>query len=159
MTQQVALKLAVAEDRHAALQRSPLLANARTREQQSLIGVYYDTGRLALRRAGILLRLRRVGGSWIQTIKRQDDSSGGLTIRPEWQAPYLNHFDFAHVDDAELRDWLQQEKIASRIASVFETNFRRTSWLLEPALGVRILAKLDRGWIASDGRRESLSEI
>ena len=159
MTQQVALKLAVAEDRHAALQRSPLLANARTREQQSLIGVYYDTGRLALRRAGILLRLRRVGGSWIQTIKRQDDSSGGLTIRPEWQAPYLNHFDFAHVDDAELRDWLQQEKVASRIASVFETNFRRTSWLLEPALGVRILAKLDRGWIASDGRRESLSEI
>jgi inorganic triphosphatase YgiF len=66
MTQQVALKLAVAEDRHAALQRSPLLANARTREQQSLIGVYYDTGRLALRRAGILLRLRRVGGSWIR---------------------------------------------------------------------------------------------
>jgi len=82
-----------------------------------------------------------------------------LTIRPEWQAPYQNHFDFTHVDDAELRDWLLHEKIVSRISSVFETNFRRTSWLIERTHGVQILAKLDRGWIASDGRREALSEL
>lgn len=159
MQHQIALKLAVAEDRHPALQRHPLLANATTRDQQNLVSVYYDTGRLALRRAGILLRLRRNGASWIQTVKRQDNSDGGLTVRPEWQAPYLNHFDFAHVDDASLRDWLQQEKISSRIASVFETSFRRRTWLVEPGLGVRILAKLDRGWIASDGRREIISEL
>jgi adenylate cyclase len=159
MQHQIALKLAVAEDRHAALQRHPRLVSATTREQQNLVSVYYDTGRLALRRAGILLRLRRQDASWVQTIKRHDDSDGGLTIRPEWQAPYLNHFDFSHIDDVKLRDWLQHEKIASRIASVFETKFRRTSWLIEPAHGVRILAKLDRGWIASDGRREPLSEL
>lgn len=159
MTHQIALKLAVAEDRHSTLQRHPLLVSAVTREQQNLVSVYYDTGRLALRRAGILLRLRRHGASWVQTIKRQNDSDGGLTIRPEWQAPYLNHFDFSHIDEEELRNWLHHEKIAGRVTSVFETNFRRTSWLLEPAHGVRILAKLDRGWIASDGRRESLSEL
>ncbi|MBI5109275.1 MAG: CHAD domain-containing protein [Rhodocyclales bacterium] len=159
MQHQIALKLAVAEDRHSALQRHPLLAGAGAREQQNLVSVYYDTGRLALRREGLLLRLRRQGASWIQTIKRQSESGSGLTIRPEWQAPYLNHFDFMQVDDAELRDWLQQEKIASRIASVFETKFRRTSWHIERTHGVRILAKLDRGWIASDGRREALSEL
>jgi len=159
MPHQITLKLAVAEDRHPALQRHPLLAGATLREQQNLVSLYYDTGRLALRRAGILLRLRRNGASWVQTVKRQDDSDGGLTVRPEWQAPYLSHFDFSHVDEAELRDWLQQEKISSRIASIFETSFRRRSWLIEPALGIRILAKLDRGWIAADGRREVISEL
>lgn len=159
MAQQIALKLAVAEDRHAALQRHPMLAKAASREQQTLVSIYYDTGRMTLRRAGILLRLRRNGSAWIQTIKRQDESDGGLTIRPEWQAPYLNHFDFSHVDDTDLREWLQHEKIAGRVTSVFETNFRRTSWLIEPRDGVRVRAKLDRGWIAADGRREILSEL
>jgi adenylate cyclase len=159
MTQQIALKLAVAEDRHAALQRHPLLAKAATREQQHLVSIYYDTGRLALRRAGILLRLRKQGNSWQQTIKRQDDSDSGLTRRPEWQAPYLNHFDFSHVDDAALRDWLQRDKIVRRIAAMFETNIRRTVWQLNPDPGSRILVKLDRGWIASNGRRDTISEL
>ncbi len=158
MAQQIALKLAVAEDRHAALQRHALLARA-AREQQRLVSIYYDTGRLALRRAGILLRLRRHGPSWQQTIKRQDASDGGLTLRPEWQAPYLNHFDFSHVDDAALRDWLQRDKIAGRLAAVFETSFRRTVWQLAPDPDTRILVKLDRGWIASSGRRDTISEL
>lgn len=158
MPQQVVLKLAVADDRHAALQRHALLAKAE-REQQQLVSIYYDTGRLALQRAGILLRLRRQGAAWQQTIKRQDDSDGGLTQRPEWQAPYLNHFDFSHVDDAALRDWLQRDKLAGRLAAVFETNFRRTVWQLAPDSGTRILVKLDRGWIASSGRRDTISEL
>ena len=159
MAHQIALKLTVAEDRHAALKRHPLLAKAATHELQHLVSIYYDTGRLALRRDGILLRLRKQGASWQQTIKRQDDSDGGLTLRPEWQAPYLNHFDFSHVDDAALRDWLQRDKIARRIAAVFETNFRRSVWQLDPAPGTRILVKLDRGWIASNGRRDTISEV
>lgn len=158
MPQQIVLKLAVADDRHAALQRHPLLAKAE-RQQQHLVSIYYDTGRLALRRAGILLRLRKQGSAWQQSIKRQQDSDGGLTQRPEWQAPYLNHFDFSQVDDAALRDWLQRDKIAGRISAVFETNFRRTLWQLEPDPDTRILVKLDRGWIASGGRRDTISEL
>jgi adenylate cyclase len=159
MAQQITLKLEVAEDRHGVLQRHPALAAATGREQHHLVSIYYDTGRMALRRAGILLRLRKHGTSWQQTIKRQDESDGGLTLRPEWQAPYLNHFDFSHVDDTELRDWLQRDKIAGRIAAVFETNFHRTVWQLNPAPDIRILVKLDRGWIASNGRRDTISEL
>jgi inorganic triphosphatase YgiF len=116
-------------------------------------------GRMALRRAGILLRLRKHGASWLQTVKRQDTSASGLTQRPEWQTPYLNHFDFSHVDDAELRDWLQRDKITGRIAAIFETNIRRTVWQVDRGIGSRILVKLDRGWIASNGRRDTLSEL
>lgn len=159
MAQQIALKLEVAEDRHGAIQRHRTLAGATGREQHRLISIYYDTGRMALRRAGILLRLRRHGSSWQQTVKRQHESDGGLTLRPEWQAPYLNHFDFTHVDDVELRDWLLRDKISGRLAAVFETNVRRTVWQLEPEPGSRILVKLDRGWIASSGRREEISEV
>lgn len=159
MAQQITLKLAVAEDRHPALQRHPLLAGATVRPPQQLISVYYDTSRLALHRAGLLLRLRRQGNSWVQTLKRQDLSSGGLTVRPEWQAPYLNHFDFSQVDDAGLRGWLDKERIARRLASVFETKFRRSTWLVNLPGGGKVLAKLDRGWVASNGRRETISEL
>ncbi|MBK7765129.1 MAG: CYTH and CHAD domain-containing protein [Sulfuritalea sp.] len=159
MAQQIALKLAVAEDRHGAVLRHPALAAATLREQHHLVSIYYDTGRMALRRAGILLRLRKHGASWQQTVKRQEESQGGLTQRPEWQAPYLNHFDFSGVDDAELRDWLQRDKIAGRLAAVFETNFRRTLWQLDPGPNTRLLVKLDRGWVASSGRRDSISEL
>jgi inorganic triphosphatase YgiF len=159
MTQQITLKLEVADDRHGVLSRHPVLAAAAAREQHALVSIYYDTGRMALRRAGILLRLRKHGTSWQQTVKRQEESDGGLTRRPEWQAPYLNHFDFSHVDDAELRAWLQQDKIAGRLAAVFETNIRRTVWQLNRGQGTRILIKLDRGWIASNGRRETISEL
>lgn len=159
MSQQITLKLEVAEDRHGALQRHPALAAATVREQHQLVSIYYDTGRMALRRAGILLRLRKQGTSWQQTIKRQAESGGGLTRRPEWQAPYLNHFDFSHVDDAELRDWLQRDKISARLAAVFETNVRRSYWTIDGGPDNRILAKLDRGWVASNGRRDVISEL
>ena len=159
MAQQITLKLEVAEDRHGFLQRHPALAGATSREQHHLASIYYDTGRMALRRAGILLRLRKHGASWQQMIKRQDESDSGLTLRPEWQAPYLNHFDFSHVDDPELRAWLQRDKITGRLAAVFETNVRRTVWQFDPTPNTRIQVKLDRGWIASNGRREAISEV
>jgi adenylate cyclase len=159
MNQQVVLKLAVAEDRHGGLLRHPILAAATSRAQQTLVSIYYDTGRLALRRAGVLLRLRKQGASWQQMVKRQNQSDGGLTMRPEWQAPYLNHFDFAHIDDVDLREWLQRDKIDGRLGAVFETNLRRTVWELDPTPNTRIQVKLDRGWLASNGRRETISEL
>jgi adenylate cyclase len=158
MAQQIALKLAVAADRHGAVLRHSALAGASKREQQQLVSIYYDTGRLALRRAGILLRLRKEGAAWRQTVKRQDDAPGGLKRRPEWQAPYLNHFDFSCVDDADLRHWLTRDKIARCLAAVFETNFRRTVWHVDGA-DSRILVKFDRGWVAASGRRDAISEL
>ena len=50
MAQQITLKLEAAEDSHSALQRHPALAGATTREQHQLVSIYYDTGRMALRR-------------------------------------------------------------------------------------------------------------
>jgi adenylate cyclase len=159
MAQQIALKLAVAETRHGALLRNPILSAATARAQHQLVSIYYDSGRMALRRAGVLLRLRKHGASWQQMVKRQGESDGGLTRRPEWQTPYLNHFDFSGIEEPSLRELLQRDKIAGRLAAVFETNFRRSLWQLDPDSHTRIQVKLDRGWIASNGRREAISEV
>ncbi len=53
----------------------------------------------------------------------------------------------------------ERDKVAGRLAAVFETNVRRTVWQIEQGAGNRLLAKLDRGWIASGGRRETISEL
>jgi adenylate cyclase len=159
MAQQVTLKLSVVPGRHSALPRHPLLKGAAPLDPQQLVSIYYDTRRLALRKAGVIVRLRRAGASWNQTVKRQDDSRGGVTLRPEWHSPYLQHFDFSSVDDQELRAWLQDKKIGPLLMPVFETRFRRLAWQLEPRPGTRVLVKLDRGWVASSGRQEPICEL
>lgn len=159
MAQQVTLKLAVPEARQPTLRRHVLLRNAIQRHTQQLTSIYYDTGRLALRRAGIVLRLRKTGASWRQTVKRQDVSRGGLTLRPGWESPYMGHFDFSSVDDSALKEWLSRPKILAGLAPVFESNVHRTTWRIESPSGGMILAMLDRGWIASSGRRKIISEM
>lgn len=159
MQHQIALKLAVAESRHTALQRHSLLQAASHQEQQHLVSIYYDTDSLRLWGAGVVLRLRRTGDSWSQTVKVRSSAQGGLTHGPEWHSPYLNCFDFSGVDDADLRNWLQSKKTEPKLKPVFETNFQRTLWRIEPHHGCRILAKLDHGWVTSSGRREIISEL
>jgi len=159
MAFQVTLKLSVTPGRHTAIQRHALLKGATQLPPQQLVSLYYDTRRLALRQAGVLVRLRRDGAAWTQTVKRQDQSRGGITLRPEWQSPYLRHFDFSAVDDAELREWLQGKQIGPQLMPVFETSFRRLSWRLDVQPATAVLAKLDRGWVASSGRRESICEL
>lgn len=159
MLQQITLKLSVAENCHPALLRHALLGKAVGREQHALVSIYYDTRRLDLRKAGLLLRLRKNGSAWEQTVMRRELAHGGLTQRPEWHTPYLNHFEFGGIDDKELREWLQRSKIHGHLSAIFETNFRRTTWQLEPRSDTRLLVKFDRGWIASSGRRETISEL
>jgi adenylate cyclase len=159
MSEQISLKLAVPGSQQAALQRSALLRNAVSRQQQQLVSIYYDTNRLALRKQQVTLRLRRSGNAWMQMVKRQSLSHGGLTRRPAWDSPYLNRFDFTSVDDHRLRDELQTMAGRGLLSALFETNLRRSVWRIEPAPGVAIMVKLDRGWLASNGRRSVISEL
>lgn len=159
MAEQITLKLAVPESQQGALQRSALLRRAVSSERQQLVSIYYDTSRLTLHKHDVMLRLRRQGNSWMQTVKRQQQSHGGLTRRPAWESPYLNQFNFAAVEDRDLRDNLESLVAKGRLTAIFESHLRRSIWRLEPAPGVVILALLDRGWIASNGRRGAISEL
>jgi inorganic triphosphatase YgiF len=156
---QIALKLGLPEAAQALFMRHPLLRRAVGRHGESLVGIYYDTRRLALHKRGISLRLRKHGAGWLQTVKCDNESQGGQTERREWEAPYLNRFDFSVVDDEAVRRFLEKPKVARGLTAVFETSFRRIVWQLEPAHNVSLLVMLDRGWIASNGRRAPISEV
>lgn len=159
MAHEVELKLALPESAQSALGRLALLKSASDKQTFKLLNLYYDTPDLALREKGVALRLRREGSRWLQTVKCAGEASGGLSSRPEWETPYGGHFDFSPIDDEALRAWLNKRRIRDRLAPVFETNFQRTIWLLEPMPGERVAIMHDKGWIVAAGRREAISEI
>lgn len=159
MAQEIELKLALPESAQRQLLRHPLLRQATRKRSFRLTNLYYDTPDLELRANGVALRLRAQGKFWLQTVKCAGDRAGGLSTRPEWETPYHGHFDFAPIDDAAVRSWLEHPRRASRIAPIFETNFQRTAWIFERVRGTRIELVLDRGWIAANGQREAISEI
>ena len=159
MAEEIELKLALPEDAQRSFLRHPLLKQAAHKQAYHLTNIYYDTPDFALRSRGIALRLRAQGKFWLQSVKCAGKRAGGLSSRPEWETPYAGHFDFAAIDDASVRDWLERPKIINRIAPVFETNFQRIAWTFELVRGTRIELALDRGWIAAAGEREAISEV
>ena len=159
MGQEIELKLALPESAQRNFLRHPLLKKAAARQTYRLINLYYDTPELALRKRGIGLRLRAQGKLWLQTIKCAGKSAGGLSSRPEWETPYVGHFDFSMIDNPSVREWLEQPRHKTRIAPIFETNFQRIAWHFELKQGTRVVLTLDRGWIAAGGRRQAISEV
>lgn len=154
MAHEIELKLSLPEAAQRAFLRHPLLKTAASRHVAQLTSIYYDTPDLALRRSGIALRLRRHGRTWLQTVKCAGDAAGGLSSRPEWESRYTGHFDFAGIDDEAVRTRLTKRSVASRLAPVFETSFRRTTWQFD---GLQLM--FDRGWIVAGGRRAPISEL
>lgn len=79
---EIELKFALPTSRVAELAAAiPQLAAARRRPLSS---TYYDTPKGALRRAGLSLRVRRDGDSYVQTVKNAGDRA---FTRGEWEAP------------------------------------------------------------------------
>lgn len=158
MGQEVELKLSLPPSLLPALRRHPLFQAARrAATTATLINTYYDTPAQDLANARIALRTRKRGRSWVQTVKSQSDSSGGLSSRPEWEYPYLGAFDFAAVGDVRTRSVL--ERHADALTPLFTTNFRRETRRLTRGEGVSVLLMVDRGSIVADGREEPLCEI
>ena len=159
MADEIELKLALPKAAQALLLRQSVLRKAVSKATHQLVNLYYDTPNLALHQRGIALRLRKRGRIWLQTVKCAGSSAAGLTTRPEWEVPYLGHFDFAGVDAEPVRRWLERPVLRKQITPLFETNFKRTTWRFEPRPGCGILLMLDRGWIAAAGKLQEISEV
>ncbi len=154
---EIELKLAL-QPRHAArIRRHPLLSDGKP-QQQALLSIYFDTPKFDLMRRGIALRLRRIGKQWIQTLKAEAHSVGALTSRPEWEAVVENgdRPDFSALPQAAL-DLLSGVK-HKRIAPVFTTEFRRTTWQIVHRKTQAEVA-LDRGKITAAGQCREICEV
>ena len=153
------LKLRLAPTDHAALAKSAALASARPRRNR-VTSLYFDTPDEEIVRAGMVLRLRRAGRRWIPGLKAGNAARGGLHVRKEWEYPRRDAvIDLSRFVDTPLAQLAGAKDLHERLVPAFRVDVERTTWLLEPAPGVRLELALDAGVVESGGRHDEVSEL
>ena len=150
---EIELKLAVqARDLPALRQR---LARLGAGEQVEVDNVYFDTADHLLRAHRMALRVRRIGGRWVQTLKTEA-RAGALASRGEWEVPApRGRLDAGRFGNTPLAALLQAHP-GARLQPAFRTRFRRT---VRHAAGGAIEVALDEGEIAAGERRAPILEL
>ena len=132
-----------------------------TRERRSVASVYYDTPEQRLRRAGVALRLRRDGESWLQTLKSEATGHAGLAARAEWETAVLQgalDLGAFPLDEIKAATGLELPALAKRLRPLFATRFVRDSGEVKLPGGGRAELCVDRGAVVAGRRREPISE-
>jgi inorganic triphosphatase YgiF len=154
---EVEVKLELAPASLPALKRLPLFQNAKRRQKRAAqVSVYFDTEKQTLRKKGLMLRVRRQGRHYIQTIK--STSNAGSFTRNEWETDIAgNHPDLAQAKGTALEPLLTK-KLRRRLKPLFETRVQRTVYPLVNGAHAIALA-VDHGAIAAGTRSLALCEI
>ena len=153
------LKLQVDPRHIARLRGHPLFKHATRRASGKLHSVYYDTPDLDLWRAGVTLRLRRVAGRWVQTIKGGGTVAAGLHQRHESETGIAAPVpDFSAIG-GEFAAHFASPELRARLKPMIVTEFTRVSSIMAPAPGVAIEASIDRGIIKCGAATEPICEL
>jgi len=166
---EIELKLAVVQGsvagaretlRRAGLPRQDL-------ERTAIDDVYFDTPENSLRRRGLVLRIRRDGERWMQTLKAAPSESSLVPVRGEWEVPLpagkeLPALDLERFDIAPLRVLMRTGLDVDALVPVFRSRVTRRRGMLRHGES-EIEVALDEGELraAADGkrRRKPLAEI
>ncbi len=162
LTSEIELKLNIAERDVWRLLRLPLLNSVTLKKFPSrrLINTYYDSADYCLRDRGIAVRLRQVGGKWLQTIKTEGRVSAGLHERPEWECETsANTFDFSGLQDEKLKSLMEKALDGAELRPVFTTDFTRLSRILQLTDGTRCEFSVDRGKIIAGTNEATINEV
>jgi len=156
MSKEIELKMvALSADIEAALPELLEKLNAKDAKETWLVNTYFDTPDMQLNKRRIALRIRQKDGRFIQTLKTRGNSVAGLHQRGEWEWDLLdNKLDAARLSGGAWPDDISVEKLVP----VFETNFKRTSAIIECS-GTKIELAVDCGYICAGKSRVSLNEI
>jgi inorganic triphosphatase YgiF len=163
---EVELKLLLSPADNDTLLRLPLIASrasAPVRAQQ-LSARYFDTPDLHLLRHGAGLRVRKVDGVWIQTMKAGGSVQSGLHSRNEWEGPVdrpwprLGRLRKLIDGEAQWRDMLDAPELKERLEPLFVVEVERHTWDLEID-GGKIELVLDHGHIDRHGHQVPVNEI
>jgi inorganic triphosphatase YgiF len=154
---EIELKLELAPADLTALKKIPLLRSVKPVPKGSTqVSVYFDTNKQTLRKKGLMLRVRRDGRRFTQTIKTTGNS--GNFERNEWEAQIAgNEPDFDQADRTALGPVLTK-KLRRGLKPVFETQVRRTVYPLVDN-GHAIALTVDQGTIDAGKRSLPLCEI
>jgi triphosphatase len=154
---EVEVKLEIASASLSALKKIPLLRTLKeTPKRTAEVSVYFDTDKHKLRKRGLMLRVRRVGNRYVQTIK-----AGGKLApfeRDEWEAEIAGEEpDLDLAKDTALEPLLNN-KFRQRLKPLFETRVKRTVYPVVDESHV-IQLTVDQGTIETGTHSLPLCEI
>jgi len=162
------LKLLIAPADVAAFRRLALLKDFAFAKPATrlLRNTYFDTPELLLKKHGMELRVRRVGGVSNQTLKAVGQAAeAGLHQRQEWEArvtgsrPELALL-MALVGAGSLWEKvLDSPGLAQELTPIFSSEVRRTVWKLRLAQEAEVELALDQGELRRGDMHEPISEI
>jgi inorganic triphosphatase YgiF len=126
--------------------------------RRRLVSTYYDSPERELAQHSLILRVRKAGGRYVQTVKSAGANGASMLGRGEWEDEVAG--DRPDPDAAQSGRLLPSE-ITGRLLPVFRTKVMRLAVPLAPAPETRIEAAIDRGNIraAERDRSEPISEI
>ncbi len=168
--QEVEIKLKCPRQKVEAFLEHPLLhaldGHARPGRHR-VINIYYDTPGQLLRQSHVALRLRRLDGVWVQTLKTSGRRQGGLSTRREWEMPVagaaLELDRFSGTDADLVIKALREHGMDQKLQAQFRVDFVRMDWMIRPFPRTQPMFRtevvLDRGEILAGGQREPVSEI
>jgi triphosphatase len=123
-----------------------------------LVSVYFDTPSLKLRKKGISLRVRHVGGQHLQTIKCNEPGNGATLTRNEWETEIDgNSLDLEAARGTALQPLLTG-RVRRALQPVFETRVRRTVYPIRYD-DSDIHLSIDEGRIEAGRQSSSLHEV
>src|SRR5215468_919897 len=157
LRKELEVKLDLAPDSLRALKKIPLLrAQNGTPRRRTEISVYFDTDDYKLRKKGLMLRVRRVGRRYIQTIKANGHSAP--LERDEWEAEIAGREPDLRLAEGTALEPLMTKKFRRQLKPLFETRVRRTVYPIGDDKNAIALA-VDQGTIDTGRRSVPLCEI
>lgn len=160
MATETELKLRIAPEHLARLKRHALFRTHQLAAPVThrLHNIYYDTPELYLHHNRMALRLRRVAGKWLQTLKGGGSVKAGLHQRSEWEVAVPSaKLDFSGLDSHVWDEHLPLS-IREQLNPVFVTDFYRTSRMLNWQ-GAIIEVCMDHGEVKSGQHSSPISEV
>jgi triphosphatase len=123
---------------------------------KTLHSIYFDTPDGRLRGAGVCLRIRADGASWVQTVRAENATANGLSHPVELM---VNHAepDLGVIDDIKLQRKLARLTRGSVLEPAFETMVKRTTHHLRTERGDLELT-LDEGVVRSGKVEKAICE-
>jgi inorganic triphosphatase YgiF len=125
------------------------------RSESDLLSTYFDTAKQKLKRRGLLLRVRRTDGKYVQTIK---NTSGAQFGRGEWETEIGDGApDLGEAGGTPLQR-LASKKLRRKLKPIFSTKVHRITVPVRTRRSELELA-IDRGTIIAPGRESPVEEI
>ena len=154
---EIEIKLELAPASLRDFKKIPLLRTVKPiGKGENQVSVYFDTQKQKLRKKGLMLRVRRRGRHYTQTIKAT--ANAGTFERDEWEAEIAGSDPDLDEATGTALEPVLTKKLRRGLRPAFETRVNRTVYPLV-ANGHAVELTLDRGTIETGKRSLPLCEI